>query len=149
MENYIGRGKNTLICEICGNDFRAIQAGAKTCSSECRLKRNRKMTGRIASNSNIPTGTVGAITEIEICADLMRKGYAIFRAMSPACFCDVIAIKDNKIFRLECRTGYYNQNNSPAFASTIHGEIDYFAVYIPSHKECIYLDVTRKIVELN
>jgi hypothetical protein len=59
---------------------------------------------------NLPAGTVGAISEILAAADLMKRGYDVFRALSPSCSCDLIAIAAGQPpLRIEVRTG----NRSP------------------------------------
>ena len=128
----------TKICEVCGKEFQG-QIHYKTCSEECRKERYRKRFGRYADTS-ISSGTVGAISEIMISADLMKKGYAVFRALSPACFCDVIAIKDKKILRVEIRTGYMAKNGKIFFPRNTHGEIDIFGIYERALNECSYYD---------
>jgi hypothetical protein len=54
----------------------------------------------------MPTATVGAMTELLICADLIRRGYDVFRAVSPACYCDIIARKEEVTLNVEARTGF-------------------------------------------
>jgi hypothetical protein len=55
--------------------------------------------------TGVPSGTVGAIGELLVAADLMRKGYAVFRSMSPACPCDIAILKDGVLSRVEVTTG--------------------------------------------
>ncbi len=43
-------------------------------------------------------------------ADLIKKGYEVFRALSPSCSCDLIAKKGSKILRIEVRTGQIYAN---------------------------------------
>lgn len=35
----------------------------------------------------------------------MRRGYAVFRALSPACVCDLAIIQDGMLTRVEVTTG--------------------------------------------
>ena len=46
------------------------------------------------------------MAELVIAADLMQKGYDVFRALSPHCFCDLLAVKAGRTIRVEVRTGY-------------------------------------------
>lgn len=55
--------------------------------------------------SVISTGTKGAIGELSVCADLLSKGYAVFRAVSPHCPCDLVVIKGTQTLRIEVRRG--------------------------------------------
>jgi len=76
-------------------------------------------------NIDLPSGTVGALHELLVCADLMMKGYNVFRAMSPSCSCDIMATKADVIYRIEVTTGI-------KYPST--GRISY-----PAHKNGRYL----------
>jgi hypothetical protein len=52
-------------------------------------------------------GTVGAIGELIVSADLLQKGYEVFRALSPSSSCDLaILTKEKKLIRVEVKTGY-------------------------------------------
>jgi len=52
------------------------------------------------------SATTGAISELRACVDLLAKGYDVFRALSPNCPCDLAVLKDNKLLRIEVRTGH-------------------------------------------
>lgn len=54
--------------------------------------------------SIISSSTVGAVGELRVAADLLTKGFEVFRALSPTCSCDLLAMKDGRIIRIECRT---------------------------------------------
>lgn len=61
--------------------------------------------------ASLPTGTIGAIGELLASADLMRRGYHVFRALSPACPCDLLAYRASPagtiidpILRIQVRT---------------------------------------------
>jgi hypothetical protein len=49
--------------------------------------------------------TLGAVSELLVCVDLMRRGIPVFRATSPACSCDLIGIFDNLPKRIEVTKG--------------------------------------------
>jgi hypothetical protein len=61
------------------------------------------------SSTDIPcnTGTVGAIAELVVSVDLMKMGYEVYRALSPASSCDILALKENFSLKFEVRTGRY------------------------------------------
>ena len=57
-------------------------------------------------DENIAPATVGAIGELRVCADLLERGYEVFRALDQARHsCDLIALKGNLILRIEVRSG--------------------------------------------
>ncbi len=60
--------------------------------------------------------TIGAISELVVSADLMAHGYAVFRALSPACSCDLVVVAAGKSCRVEVRTGRRKSNGSISFA---------------------------------
>ena len=51
----------------------------------------------------ISCGTVGAAGELIVAADLMRKGYSVFRNMSPNGLVDLIASKDDRLWRIQVK----------------------------------------------
>lgn len=90
------------VCKICGKRFTTLGLwNVKYCSEECK---NTTLPKRALYN--VPTGTIGAIGELRVSVDLLQKGYAVFRALSPSCFCDLLISKNNKFFSVEVRTGY-------------------------------------------
>ena len=119
------------ICGVCKSDFLANSKLQTICSYECRREQSRKRTGRIAMFPGIPTATIGSMSEMEVAINLMKKGYCVFRALSPAAFCDLIVVKDLEIIRIEARTGYVGKNNQLTFTKEMHGKIDLFGVYFP------------------
>ena len=50
-------------------------------------------------------GNTGAMGEIMVTYDLMLKGYEVYRAISPSSSCDIIALKDSKVLRVEVTKG--------------------------------------------
>jgi predicted nucleic acid-binding Zn ribbon protein len=85
-------------CAICGKVSQG-RTGQKYCSKECRMK--------VATQPLWPflsTGTVGAINELKVACDLFTKGYEVFRALSPSCSCDLIALKNGVASKIEVRT---------------------------------------------
>lgn len=53
----------------------------------------------------IPASTVGAMNELLVASDLLRRGYEVYRAMSPAASCDLLVLRDGVLAgRVEVRT---------------------------------------------
>lgn len=86
-------------CIICGKEipknWRSYRS--KVCSEDCR-KISLKDKGLL------PTATVGALSELTASVDLMKKGYHVFRALSPSCPHDLVIIKDDKTITIQVRT---------------------------------------------
>ena len=49
--------------------------------------------------------------ELLVSADLLKKGYEVFRALSPGCSCDLVAMKNEKLIRVEVKTRQKSQGS--------------------------------------
>lgn len=145
--------KYTFSCSNCGNEFSHNQPNARLCSTACRnefyivkYKRHGK---------NIPSGTVGAMAEMLASADLMEKGYSVFRSLSPSSYCDVIAVnpKYKKIIEVEVRTGYLSYNNKLYFNMLLsknnNGNVSVFAIVERHTGKVRYFDMEKNEIDLN
>ena len=103
------------VCKQCGGEFRR-KLNTLYCSPACSRSAAKGLYDRFSSVP-IPTGTVGAISELRIAADLLAKGYEVFRAVSSACSCDLMVLKDGVSLRIECRTGYTNKKTGKVYTS--------------------------------
>lgn len=54
---------------------------------------------------NVNTAHVGALGELLVSVDLMRRGYQVFRALSPGSSCDMLVLKNNTVQRVEVTKG--------------------------------------------
>lgn len=77
----------------------------KFCSRECSHHLARPIR-----DVALPTGTVGALGELVVSVDLLRHGFEVFRSVSQSCSCDLIAMKNTELLRVEVRTGNRNSN---------------------------------------
>jgi hypothetical protein len=123
------------ICEVCHKSYKTIFPQQKTCSQTCRLVKAKIHYVKVPYN--LPTGTIGAISELRVAADLLAKGYEVFRALSPSCSCDLAILQKGKLLRVEVRTGncqsgrvYCRDSNNEkhdvfAVVNNITGEIIY------------------------
>lgn len=57
------------------------------------------------TTAQVSTGTTGAISELLAAAALMAEGFQVFRALSPACSCDLVVLVNGRLCRVEVRTG--------------------------------------------
>lgn len=96
-------------CPVCGGPMPAlrIRRRAKTCSRTCGAKRWRPDTAQMssASGTRLSTGSTGAVSELMAAIDLTQHGFAVFRALSPASPCDLIALRGADTLRVEVRSG--------------------------------------------
>ena len=110
-------------CLYCSKSFtpskQAKAAGKKYCSPKCRYRYwNEKSRGQSFAKEGISTGTVGAMSELLASIDLMRRGFEVYRALSPSSSCDLIALKNSRIYKFEVRTAYRNQDGSINYSKT-------------------------------
>lgn len=96
-----------MLCTNCNGDIPAgSRPWAKTCSKKCSRERAFKVYREMNPPTGLATATVGAIAELAVAADLMGRGYEVFRALSPSCSCDLALNIDGRLIRVEVRTGY-------------------------------------------
>lgn len=99
----MSRQKLEKVCEHCGQPF-AGRSNAKFCSSQCRNNHN-KQGAIVGSGAGLCPADTGALSELVVCTDLMQRKFDVCRAVSPACSCDLIAMRNGRMFRIEVRTG--------------------------------------------
>lgn len=95
------------ICIGCDKSFETAKTAQKYCTQKCRTFHKQIERNSLNKSIGLSTGTVGAIAELMACVDLMKNGYDVFRAMSPASNCDILAMKGDEIRFYEIRTGHY------------------------------------------
>ena len=93
-------------CKECGKEF-ITGYPKKYCSRKCYLEHIRKTYRPHPYQKNLCSGTIGTINELIVCTDLMKKGYAVFRAVSYSCSCDLVIFKDKKLSRVEVTSGWF------------------------------------------
>jgi hypothetical protein len=84
----------------------------------------------------LPGNTVGALSELRVAVDLLENGFEVFRALSPACSCDLIACKNGRTIRVEVRTGY--RNGDGTFGCPRKHRADVLAVAIEIENVIVY-----------
>lgn len=89
-------------CQHCDKEAEG-RANAKFCKP-CSQKNTLPLT----PYAGLTTAAVGAIGELRACSDLLSKGYEVFRALTYTCSCDLVILKDGKLYRVEVKTGYFN-----------------------------------------
>ena len=125
-------------CLNCKSNYTTNIKNQKFCLSDCSKEYWAKKTGRISTTTlDIPTGTVGAISELNVSSYFLRNGYSVFRSVSQSCYCDLIVTNGDKIYRVEVRTGYVGSNGSVSFPKNINKKQspDIFAVWIHKTNE--------------
>lgn len=93
-------------CLRCGGSMHLRNHGAKYCSRRCAGEQHRLRYEPRHVPYEVPSGTIGAIAELMVAADLMKRGYEVFRALSPSCSCDLAILKNGRLLRIEVRTAH-------------------------------------------
>lgn len=103
----------TRVCKQCRKQFKAYPGTetifcGKRCTSAYEWKKKQKRSEEAVKEKSLSvevgTATKGAIGELLVCADLLTKGYHVFRSVSPTCPNDLVAIKGDLVWRLEVKT---------------------------------------------
>ena len=78
---------------------------------------------------------VGATSELLVCADLLGRGFEVFRAVSPSTSCDLIALKHGRCVRIQVRTAklYHRKDGSERLHFGRGGNHDVVAAVVYSH----------------
>ena len=126
-------------CVSCQVLFVARAPNARYCVSCYKVQEQNKKSPYL----HLSSGTVGAIGELMVSVDLMKKGYEVFRALSPSCSCDLAILKDKKLLRIEVRTGYFAH---PSEKQKQRHKADVLAVIIHKTNTIVYSpDLTDEV----
>lgn len=102
--HFTPKDRNLMLsipCQNCGQIMRTWLKDQKYCSPRCR-KDVAVKPGQFSTLMS--TGMRGAVGELTVSADLINKGYEVFRSVSQCASCDLIALRDGVAVRVEVRT---------------------------------------------
>lgn len=138
-----GMSKTLRKCSECEKVILRKNKRALTCSDDCSTKRIKTKMSILNEHRvwGVSTGTTGAIHELVVSVDLMKRGLHVFRAMSPSCPCDLAVICDGKLLRIEVTTGFLlasgrihvpskNEKNFDVLA-VVHGGVIHYQPDLP------------------
>lgn len=101
----------------------------KYCSKKCAMAAAKRL--RLENNPHARTpmapATRGAISEMKTVIDLAEMGCDVFRAVSPSCSCDLIALRDGICLRIEVKTGYVMNTGARWYQKAREGRADHVA----------------------
>ena len=125
------------LCKGCGEALPEGSPRNKQYHHRCLRARAREMARSSYSAAGdahgvtLPPGTVGAAGELTICADLLRRGFHVFRSVSPSAPCDMIAVKpDLTVIRVESRTGQQRGDGTIIWPKKASDSCDVYAVVV-------------------
>jgi hypothetical protein len=123
-----------MLCRYCSQPIPAdrLRFHAVFCSSTCRSASHKSNYRSLNILTGLSSGTVGAISELVVTTMLLQMGYDLFRAVSPACSCDLIAVTAGHSWRIEVRTGSYSPIGTPIYgwSGKDHVRSDVLAVVV-------------------
>ncbi len=135
--------KVCLKCKQCGKEFYHGSSQAKYCSKICLAKFNREKWYVINPRAALSPGTAGALNELIVSADLISKGYDVFRAFSPNASCDLVIIKEKRILRVEVKsinkTFVGELSITPTVKRISAEKCDVIALVVRCSKEIVYV----------
>ena len=135
------------VCPECSLNFLAKSTTHKFCSQKCFLAHSRIFR---YEGVKLPAPTMGALSELVVSADLLSKGFEVFRALTSSCSCDLAILKNGKLSRIEVKTAYKNNSGKYVFANgrldadnlrvyaNTKIKADILALYIRSENKIIY-----------
>lgn len=74
----------------------------------------------------------GALNELRVSIDLMAKGYKLFRALNPNSPFDLVAYKEDKLYRIEVRTGVFKKDGTLGYRKKDRDKTDIYAWVMPN-----------------
>lgn len=98
--------KTNIECLNCNKIMEDVLPHRKFCNKKCKRQYVVKKyeVGKYSA-IGISNSTIGAMHEMLVCADLLGKGYEVFKSISPHSSCDIAIIKDGNLLRVEVTTG--------------------------------------------
>lgn len=95
-------------CKECKNFFIPNQSNQIYCNEICsRIDWRKRKSTSVAYFPLLDKSNIGTISELLVSADLLKKGYDVFRALSPHSKNDLVITKDDKLKTVEVKTGRF------------------------------------------
>jgi len=112
-----------MVCFQCGREFTPVikrKQIQKFCAPDCRAKYHKLEISQktAAPGVRLAPGTIGAMSELVVCNDLMFHGFHVYRALSPNAWADLVAFRlnDPKPYLIEVRTGLKYKTGNISYA---------------------------------
>ena len=124
----------TAKCISCGKSFRTKTINHKLCSESCRRKYYREYSRKYNNSTlnHFSTSRIGDISEIEMCAYFLRKGYEVFRNISSSGPADIIIWKpENNIVHIVDIKSYVKASTPEKYLELLENKNDLNVKIIP------------------
>lgn len=119
-------------CENCHSPFFTVLDSKRFCSRECRP------SSRKSESESICNSTIGAARELLVCTDLLLRGFSVFRSISPSCSCDLIAMWQTSVVRVEVTSGHHSLSGKLYWAPHEEENYDLLAVVL-ADRSIVYM----------
>jgi hypothetical protein len=96
-----------------------------------RVKRE-KVRHEAEARLAISASSIGAVAELVVAADLLRRGYEVYRAVSPAASCDLVILREGRAIRVEVKSARRGNDGSLEYDRPKAGLYDVLALARPS-----------------
>lgn len=98
------------VCEECGGELPKFRGKlARFCCGKCANTNYCKRAGLESIIDTRNTGMIGATNELVASVDLMRKGWEVYRSLSPTTSSDLVIKKDQYLLTVDVKTGKINR----------------------------------------
>src|SRR5882724_7783737 len=101
----------TRECAGCSKQFQTKHKLKRYCTRRCNQEACRIRYGTQKQFHGVASSTVGAIRELDVASDLLKKGSEVFRSLSPACSADLVICKNGFTFRVEVKSCFLTTTN--------------------------------------
>lgn len=134
--------KNTKViqCKNCNEKHITNHSFKYFCSKKCRNTwyANQDHKKKVF---DLPSGTVGTLSELMVILDLLKKGYEVYRPITPNCSGDILIEKDKekKFIKIEVRTSYKSPMSGKFLFPNKNIHSDILALVIHRNNEIVYL----------
>ncbi len=128
-------------CVVCGESISPDRGRNEIfCSAICRQEKDQQKRDRVKT-----TAFRGAISELRIAADLLDRGYYVFRSLTLHCQCDLVAWrKDGPLLRVEVKLTEGNLNSKNSRARKMADRNTYDVLAVCCKDTITYLDKSGK-----
>lgn len=118
-------------CKSCERFFETTKLNKNYCTYACRKEKRKEHNKKIKIifHKELDTSTKGALTELLIACDLIKKGWHVYRGVSYTCPFDLIIYNGKKLIRVEATTGHYI-NGKLNHCKVLDEKKDILAIYI-------------------
>jgi hypothetical protein len=135
-------------CQHCQAEFEPKRTAAwqKYCSKACSKGATSKRWKDLNPEKALGTspGSIGAAHEMLVCVDLLRRGYHVYRSVSPSAIFDLVVFRGDEMLSVEVTTGRYSPQGGIAHSPKDSSKFDVLAVVMRDGKIIYQPDISAE-----